>query len=131
MSNPWNQIVTMMVGQLPALLAYVGGIVFAIIFLGRYPRPALLALLGCVVLLAASIGHPILQTTILSNRGSRTMASTGQLLSVLSLGFSVLRAGGFVLLICGVFVGRSQAAIPSAFPMADVARPRGTPPPLR
>lgn len=129
MANPWNQFTASIIPQLPALLAYVGGMVFAIVFLSRYPRPALLALIGCVVLLTASIGHPIIQTTILMNRGSGSVATMGQVLSALSLIFSAIRAAGFVLLFCAAFVGRSQSATEiSAFPMAGVA---GGPPPLR
>jgi hypothetical protein len=124
MSN--NSALTPLIGmllvQLPLILAYVAGIVFALVRLPRDPRPATLVLMGCVVLLMVSLLGPLAQQWAIYNRSSASIAAIGQILIAMNLVLSVVRAGGFVLLIVAAFVARvDPQGVYSAFPVDRLA----------
>ncbi len=119
MSSSSNVIFATLIGVLPLLLVYLAGGIMCLIFIGRYPKPALFALIGCALLLLTTIVQPVLQQQIIMSRAAsgRSTVQMSQAISILAMGGSIVRAGGFAMLFIAVFVGRSQTALASAFPV--------------
>jgi hypothetical protein len=119
----------MLLAQLPMMLVYLAGIVFALVRLQRNPRPAALVLIGCVILFVALLLGPLVQTWVINNRTSVGVRQIGQILTIFNLVMSFVRAAAFVLLIIAAFVGRPEAdPMYSAFPVGSA--PGFEPPPL-
>jgi hypothetical protein len=102
-------------GQLPVLLVYVGGIVLCGVWSRRAPRAAMLAMIGCGLMLLTTVATSMAQTYFIVNRGGAPAASIGQIMFAIGIGGSLLRAGGLALLIAAVFAGRPRAAEQSGF----------------
>ena len=114
-------LVGMLLVQAPTLLAYLVGIVFAVIRLQRNPRPAALVLIGCALLFVASLVGPMVQVWVMYNR-TTTVASIGEFLMAVNFVLGLVRAAGFVLLIVAAFVARPEAeTMPAAFPVGQAA----------
>jgi hypothetical protein len=101
-----------LLGQVPVLLAYLLGIILALVMWRRYPRPALLTLMGVSLLLLVSVVTPFLSMSLTFRRAGDGGGHEriGFLLSAISLGSSLLRAAGVGLLLAAVFIGRSRPA---------------------
>ena len=127
-SSALTPFMAMLLGQSPTLLVYLVGIVIAVVRMPRHPRPATFVLIGCVLLLAASIVSSLAQMWAFNSRSGSTAsaASIGQMLIAVNLVLTFVRAGGFVLLIVAAFVARETEG--SAFPVGQAAP--GGPPPL-
>ena len=124
------QYLSMLLGQAPLLLVYLGAVIVSVVFWSRHPRPALLVFLGSLLLLLTTLTSPFLQTWMLDQRaaGAMTTAQLGQRIAVVSLVMSVVRAAAFGLLVYAAFAGRQS--VEAGFPMASAA-PSSSPPPLR
>jgi len=112
-----------LLAQAPTLLIYIGGLVFCLVYWRRAPGAAVWAAGGLALLLLASLGSPLVQTSIIMNRTSSggSSAQISTMMTVTSLAFGVIRAAGTALLVVGVFAGRPQEAprgfeIPPAMP---------------
>jgi hypothetical protein len=120
MANPWSQFTAMLIGQSPQLVVYVGGLILCLVMWSRHPRPALLAFLGCTMLLVATIGFSFAQVSMMAQRAGSGMSISqiGTMMSVVGLAAGVVRAAGFILLLCAVFAARQPQSL-GAFPVGN------------
>jgi hypothetical protein len=119
--TPWFGI---LLSQMPLILAYLIGIVVAVVRLPRNPRPAALVLIGCALLLASSVVSSLVQAWVFSS-GSSAVSARAQVLVSVNIAITFVRAGGFVLLIIAAFVARTEPE-GAAFPVGQ-AEPGGPP----
>lgn len=132
MSNSaWTPLMGMLVMQLPLILVYAVGMLIALVRLQRNSRPATFVLVACVLLLASSLISPLAQTWAINNRSGSSVASIGQVLTVVNLVLGLVRAAAFVLLLFAAFVGRKDPdAVYAAFPVGQANPAAGPPPPV-
>jgi hypothetical protein len=97
-----------LVYQLPMLLVYLGGMIFAFQFLNRYRLASLLTLLAIGSLVLVSFSTSAAQSYLIGSQSGSTWSATqiGRTLSIIGIASSLLRAAAFSLLIAAVFVGR-------------------------
>ena len=127
MTNPWGQLSNLLFSQAPLLIVYSGGVILSLVMWGRHPRPALLALLGCAILLLVTLAYPFVQASMMTRlNAGMTATQYGTAMSMIGMLASIVRAAGFILLLCGVFAARQPQPL-SAFP---VGNPGNYPPPL-
>ena len=124
MSTPnWNILFAQMAGQSPVLLVYLIGMVLCAIWWRRAPRAAMFAMIGCGVLLLTSISVSFVQVYYINSRNSGTSAaSIGQIMAMVGLGGSILRAFGFGLVLSGVFAERPRVVAESGFEVQQAMR---------
>ncbi len=112
----WGSFLTQQLAYAaPALLVYLVGMVLAVIFIRKYPGPAILTLLGTGILLVTTIGIALAQVHFMRLRveSGWTTARYGQMSSVVSIAGSMLRGLGLALWLAAVFVGRKSKTITS------------------
>lgn len=102
-------VLMQLAGQSPVLLAYVSGMVLALVFWRRCPVPAALAFVASAMLFVTAIGLTWLQFYLI-HRGVEAGWSMQWWMSLIAIVGSMIRAGGIGLLIAAVFVGRSRMA---------------------
>ena len=110
-ASNWMMVaIGQLAGQIPLLLVYVGGIIAAAALSRRSGLAATLAIFGLAVLLLVAVGAPMIQNYLVFMRsgGTMTSAQMGQVFFITGIVFSFLRAGGTVLLLIAVFVGRES-----------------------
>jgi hypothetical protein len=97
----------------PQLIVYVLGIILAAIFIRKYPGPALLTLLATIILLVTTLGLALAQGSIMRLRfeSGWTITQYSQVMSVLSIVASILRALGLAVLLAAVFFGRQSKTV--------------------
>jgi len=97
----------------PVLVVYLVGMVLAVIFIKKYPVPAILTLLAMIVLLGTIFGVTFVQTYLIRARlgSGGSMASYSTMTSMVSIIGSIMRALGSGLLLAAVFVGRKGQTI--------------------
>jgi hypothetical protein len=109
-----NWITSILIQQLaysiPVFIVYLVSIVLALIFIRKYPMPAILTLAAGLVLLVTTFGVTFAQSYFSAARlmygGSQLQYS--QRLSLVSIPGSILRGLGTALLLAAVFVGRQS-----------------------
>ncbi len=96
-----------------AIVVYLVGLVLAVIFIKKYPVPAILTLLAAVILLVNVLGTAGAQTYLMRLRfeSNWTIAQYGDMMSLVSIIGSISRALGSALLLAAVFVGRKSKTI--------------------
>jgi hypothetical protein len=124
--------------QLPSTIAYVVGIVLAIVLWRRQPRASMFALIGTAILLAISFLAPILQALAFrywflngSASGNRLTSQYSTTIGVLGVLWALGRAGGYGLILAAVYTGRKRDEHAAGFPVAGagrVAAPAASPP---
>lgn len=114
MNNSMATYLSTLVGAGPTLLVYIGGIIAALIYWGRAPKPCALVLAGTLILFFASIAMPYVQMHLLQNRTAMT-ASISQTLMILGFTSSIIRAIGTALLLWGAFTNRPIGVLPTGF----------------
>ena len=124
MQSSWSLLYGQMMGQGPTLLVYLIGIVLCAVWWRRAPRAAVMAIIGCAVLLSTSIAVSFGTVYYITNRGSSPAATIGAMMTTIAIVGSVFRAAGFFLLLCAVFAERPRVVANTGF---DVQYP----PPLR
>ncbi|RMF33497.1 MAG: hypothetical protein D6759_06865 [Chloroflexi bacterium] len=103
---------TQLGGQSPLLLAYLVGIVLALVFWRRYPRPCAFTLVAMGLLVLTLLGQTFLGAYFVVYRGAGVgwgAGRVGRVLMVNTLIGSLIRALAFGLLLAAVFVGREPA----------------------
>ncbi len=97
----------------PILVVYLVGMVTAVIFIKKYPVPAILTLLATIILLGNIFGVAFAQAYFMRFRLGvfGPMASYSTIFSVVSIIGSVMRAVGSALLLAAVFVGRKSKTV--------------------
>jgi len=103
--------------QLPMLLVCLGGFAVAAIFLNRHFNAAALVMVGTALLILAALGVMIGQFMLLQGGNP----SSRQLMQVVAVLGSLMRALGTAVIIAAVFVGRSQ---PTPFQNSPPGYPR-------
>jgi hypothetical protein len=112
---------TLLLGQSPMLLTYIGGIIVCALLWRRAPVSALLAMLGIGTMLLATLVSIGSSMWMMRNRSGTPAASIGTVMTVVALFSTVLRAGGLALMIAAVFTGRTAAEV-SGFDIQPSAR---------
>jgi len=97
---------SLLLGQSPILLTYVGGIIVCALMWRRSPLGALFAILGIGLMLLATLTGIGSSMWMMQNRSGTPAASIGMVMSVVMIFTTILRAGGLALMIAGVFSGR-------------------------
>lgn len=99
--------------QVPTLLVCAAGLAAAAVFLRRYPRPAVLTLVGTALLLLVTAGFSLAQAWLIQTRmdAGRSPLETAWMMSALGIGSSCLRAVGLGLVLLAVFAGRRRERV--------------------
>jgi xanthosine utilization system XapX-like protein len=111
--NPADSFLLQQIGYAsPALLVYLAGVVLAIIFIRKYPMPALITLCGGVVLLITTVVLTLIQYYLFRYRleNAWSAAEYSRVLSRFTLAANIVRALGLSLWLAAVFVGRRKQA---------------------
>jgi hypothetical protein len=98
--------------QAPTLLAYVVGMVLALVFWRRCPRPAKFTFLAMMLLLITALVHSLLLSFFMQGREDLGWSheTLGLILLITGLIASLIRAAAFGLILAAVFMGRKTAA---------------------
>ena len=97
----------------PVIVVYLVGLVLAVIFIKKYPVPAILTLLAIIILLGNIFGIAFAQAYFIRARLGGSMASYSTMMSVVSIIGSIMRALGAALLLAAVFAGRKSQTVPA------------------
>jgi len=100
---------TQLAGQSPVLLMYLVGMVLAVVFWRRYPRPCAFTVSAMGLLLLTSVGQTFATLYFIAYRGISLGQESGGLAWMLmasTLVGTLLRALAFGLLLAAIFVGR-------------------------
>ncbi len=99
--------------SVPVIIVYLLGLILAVIFIKKYPVPAILTLLAAIILLGNIFGVTFAQTYLIRARlgSGGSMASYSTMSSMISIIGSLMRAVGSALLLAAVFVGRKSRTI--------------------
>ena len=116
-NTQWPMIFSQLAGQAPTLLVYLVGLVLAGVWWRRAPKAALFAMMGCGILLLTTVGTTFGYAYVVNTRGAGPTPATtiSQIMFVIAIVGSVLRAAGIALLLAGVFAGRPRLAEMSGF----------------
>ncbi|MGZ9272457.1 MAG: hypothetical protein ACXW6T_25315 [Candidatus Binatia bacterium] len=109
--NPTSSIMLQQLAYAtPSLIVYLVGMVLAVIFLRKYPGPALLTLLAAIILLVTTVGVAFGQAYLATQRLEYGWSAVqySQRLYLVTIPGSILRALGAALLLAAVFVGRKS-----------------------
>ena len=100
-----------MLGQAPILLVYLLGIILCATRWQRAPKAAMIALIGTGVMLLSTLVFGFMNAYVITNQinSGSPMSGVGQSLAFLSMGASILRAGGFALVLAAVFAERGYS----------------------
>ncbi len=112
-------LLTRLAYRAPGLLAYLAGLVLSLVYLKRYPRPAVLALLGSGLLLFVSTAMLFVEAYLLRPGGDMNLRTL--LLGIIGFAASILHAVGFILVAVAVFVGRRGRMLTRALTEVPVA----------
>jgi len=107
--NFLNATLDQLVIQSPVLVVYIVGLVFSLMCLRRYPKPALLTLIAMALLLCISIVSPFANYYLVMVHTSNG-ASLRWLFSGFHFTLSLFHALGLGLLLTAAFVGRGKTA---------------------
>ena len=100
---------TQLAGQSPVLFVYLVGMVLAVVFWRRYPRPSAFTLTAMGLLILTSIGQTFVNLYFVVYRGIGQDWGPERLrwaLTANTLVGSLVRAVAFGLLLAAIFVGR-------------------------
>jgi MFS superfamily sulfate permease-like transporter len=111
MESVLTQFTTQLATRSPVLLVYVIGLVLALVFWQRHPRPCVLVLLAMVLALFTSLVSAFLFTYLprAMDEFGWNHHQLGLMLSAVSITASILHAGAMGMLLTAVFVGRQSA----------------------
>jgi len=112
MSDIITSFLIQLLGQSPMLLAYLIGMVIALVFWRRCPSTAVLVLLGSGLLLLISVEGTFAFQYIIQSRHDWGWRDEKMVTVLTTLGLvnSVIGALGFALLLAAAFVGRRGQA---------------------
>jgi hypothetical protein len=122
-TNALAHFISMILSQLAMLIVYVVAAIFAIKWWRRFPRPAMLLLLGVSIHLVTTVSWAALQTylvtTYLPARGAQ---SVSYVFHILALVGGVLHAVATALMVGAVFAGRRGDGVAAGFPVQAPTR---------
>ena len=108
MDSFFIQFLTQLLGEAPVLLVYLVGLVLALVFWRRCPRPAMLTLIGTALLLVTALVQSFLFIYLVWARDEFGRERLGWMLSANGLMGSVMRAAAFALVLTAVFMARKE-----------------------
>ncbi len=94
-----RMIVENLAYQLPLLIVYCIGLLVAFMNYGKHPKPALLAILGCLGLLGATIGRTLVLEYMFMEEGYGSFR-------LINVGATILEACALGLVIAAIFAAR-------------------------
>jgi len=102
----------------PNLLVYLVAFICALALLGRCPRAATLAAIGCAILFLNVLQGAFSSTYFINLRASGAISTKqfGVVLTVSGLVRGLFAVAGFVLVFAAVFVGRAKPPAPPPLP---------------
>ena len=111
MENTFLLFLTQLLGQAPILLAYLAGVILALVFWRRCPGPAKLTFIAMLLLLITSLVHSFLFSYFLQVRVELGWSheQVGLIMSAIGLLASLIRVTALALLLTAVFIGRKVA----------------------
>jgi hypothetical protein len=109
--SPVAMIIRELAIQLPVALVYLVGLVFALMYLSRAPRPAMAAAGGLAVLLLSLVVAPLITQVVLRSGVVEPMLALG----VVGFLRSLVYAAAFAAILYAVFADRP--AIPAGKPL--------------
>lgn len=114
MNAQGSAVLMQFVWQAPLLLTYVVVMVVAAVKWSEYPKPSLLVLVSMGLLLALSVGYPILQAVIIAQQAALGLhaGQLGTTLGALGMVLSIFRIVALILLIMAVYTGRTPTPQP-------------------
>ena len=95
--------------QIPHLLLYVGGIIFAMTRMKRAKAPALLVIVSLSTMLLTSLFFTVVQAYLVTTIGQNGGGNSILMLRGIGVVHSIIRVFALALLIYAVFVGRNPA----------------------
>tara|TARA_R110002096_G_scaffold48836_5_gene129209 strand:- start:179 stop:493 length:315 start_codon:yes stop_codon:yes gene_type:complete len=101
-STPVPQFLSL-VGPILLAMVYLFGIVYALVNLSKARGPAIMALLGCAIILMMMVGQQVFFRTVVTRPGF-----DHQMMPVLMSAMAVPAAVGHALIIVAVFAGRRE-----------------------
>ena len=110
MDNIFIPFLAQLLGQAPVLLVYLAGMVLALVFWRRCPRPAMLTLIGMALFLVTTLVQSFLFIYLVRARDDFGWSHEmlGWIVSASGLIGSVIRAAAFGLMLTAVFIGRKE-----------------------
>jgi hypothetical protein len=130
MNNGLSQFIAQLLTQAPLLIAFLVGLILALLNWNRVPGPARMTCLAVVLLVALTFEQIWVQEYVVRNSSSSgtTGMQIAQTLRVIALVNNSLRAGAYGLLIAAVFMGRVAPTDQRGFQVMPGA-PTWPPPP--
>ena len=120
MNNVFFPSLMQLVGQSPVLLAYLVGLILALVFWRRCPGPCLLTLIATGLLLVVAVAQTFLTQYLFQMRAEMGWedVKVGWMVSAVGLTSNLLRAVAVSLLLTAVILGRriTQGAGPNKVP---------------
>jgi hypothetical protein len=106
-------ILTNMAIHIPLYLAWLIGIILAVMTWKRNPRPSLLAILGIASMFVFDL-ISIFMITIPMRLSEKGHASTNiaMVMSITNVAMTILKAGSWGLLLTAIFIGRKNQTAP-------------------
>jgi xanthosine utilization system XapX-like protein len=100
-----------LLAQAPVLLVYIVGMAFCLLYYGRCPTPAILALVGLALGVVAIIGYTLVFAYLLEIREDLAWSHErfGTVFQSLGVAAGFTRAVGLALIVLAVFVGRGRS----------------------
>jgi hypothetical protein len=110
MSSITSFLIQQLAYSAPVLIVYLAGIVLGVIFIKKYPTPAMLTLVASVILLVTTVGVFLAQAYITRSRLEYGWSTDrySQMMSLVSIAGTIVRAVGLGLWLAAVFVGRKS-----------------------
>lgn len=108
MNSPFYYLLQQFAYASPQILVYLAGVALGIFFFKKYGTSAMLVLGGSVIFLLTTIGQTSLQFYLFRVRinSGWSAASYAQMLSIVAVLASLMRALGLALWLVAVFIGR-------------------------
>lgn len=108
MNSPVYYLLQQFAYASPQILVYLAGVALGIFFIKKYRTAAMLVLGGSVILLITTIGQTLLQFYLFRARVSYGWSAAGfaQVLSIVAVLTSLMRAVGLALWLIAVFIAR-------------------------
>jgi hypothetical protein len=105
-----------LLSQSPILLAYLVGVILAVVFRRRCPLPARLTLAAMLLLLLSTLVQLFVFAYLMQARLDRgwSIEQSGWFMAVNGLIGTLIRVAAFGLLLTAVFIGRKRAQQPTA-----------------
>ena len=108
-SVPWPQILVSQLWSVPNLVVFTIGIAVSLVYVTRYPTPAMLSLIAFILMFVSSVSGVALNVWLVGFRDRGMPISTvGTMMGVASFLRSLANSGAMVLLLLAVFTGRAS-----------------------